>query len=81
MDCPRCHAATVVLEKREGDRRRRECSSPECLFRFTTYEVTSQELEGLRAAKHQVERMRDALMQPDDPETRPGALGELDLPL
>ena len=86
MDCPRCRSATVVLEKRDGDRRRRECSNADCLFRFTTYELLSGDLEHLRDAKHQLdtmrERMREILAPQENHETRPGALGEMiDLPL
>ena len=44
MKCPRCDSSkTRVVDSREGGdgrsvRRRRECESPDCNFRFTTFE-------------------------------------------
>jgi transcriptional regulator NrdR family protein len=78
MDCPRCHSPTAVLEKRDGDRRRRECSSQACQFRFTTYEIVGSELEHLREAKHKLEQMQEILSAQDSGDTLPAAL---DVPL
>lgn len=46
MICPKCNNYyTIVVDSRPDPknhiRRRREC--PECLYRFTTYEITANE--------------------------------------
>ena len=69
MDCPRCTAATRVLESRPADdggavRRRRECSS--CGTRFTTFERV--------AVERLYVRKRDDRRQPFDAEKLRGAL-------
>lgn len=72
MDCPSCTAPTSVIEKRAGDRRRRECSA--CLFRFTTYEITAGDLHSLQADRHRLEQLGEILRAPassDETETRP----------
>ncbi len=82
MDCPRCHHATSVLDKRveqSADRRRRECGNPACAYRFTTYEIKAEDLEGLRTSKHKLDQLTEHLsdlLKPaqDAGDTQPAAL-------
>jgi transcriptional regulator NrdR family protein len=46
VDCPLCHGDEVRVLRTDGDRRRRECAR--CRHRWTTIEVTEQELEADR---------------------------------
>lgn len=49
MNCPRCHADTGVVDTRNEApqvvRRRRQCGSPTCGFKFTTYEIVEDVID------------------------------------
>jgi transcriptional regulator NrdR family protein len=48
MKCPRCKSESEVLETRDG-KRRRACLNSACRHRWSTVEVSLQELQQMRA--------------------------------
>lgn len=63
MKCPQCGEKTQVLGTREeGVRRRRECLGPR-KHRFTTREVTIDELTALRSAVFKLDSVRRLLKE------------------
>jgi Zn ribbon nucleic-acid-binding protein len=60
MNCPLCHADSLVTHT-DGNRRRRECVN--CKYRWTTAELAEQELRRLRrvaeVAANLTETLRD----------------------
>jgi transcriptional regulator NrdR family protein len=87
MNCPQCQAATAVIEKRDGNRRRRECTDPSCGLRFNTFEILATELHSLQDDRRLLEdlgRRLGAVMEglakrPDGADTQPASL-DLELP-
>jgi transcriptional repressor NrdR len=68
MRCPYCsHDSSRVIESRSADeaiRRRRECETPECQRRFTTYEkVEMAPLMVVKKDKKREEFSRDKLLR------------------
>ena len=57
MKCPRRQSDSVVLATRD-DKRRRQCSVPVCGHRWTTYEVSAEDLGKLRANSLRLARVR-----------------------
>lgn len=64
MKCPSCQEGdTSVIDSRKdeamGIRRRRKC--PTCALRFTTYELTKEQIDGFKTALNQLATMKEIL--------------------
>ena len=61
MNCPKCHAETVVIDSRarfdNSIRRRRRCL--DCYHRFTSHEVSTEAIEQ-QSSQKQTERIIEA---------------------
>ena len=58
MKCPRCQSASEVLETRDA-KRRRKCTA--CDHRWTTFEVTAQQLHQMQADTIRLVRVRNLI--------------------
>jgi transcriptional regulator NrdR family protein len=60
MNCPLCHADTLVI-RTDGNRRRRECVN--CRYRWNTVELAEPEVNRLRRVAEVAAEMTNALRE------------------
>jgi transposase-like protein len=60
MNCPLCHAESLVI-RTDGNRRRRECVN--CKYRWSTLELGEPEIRRLRRVAEAASNLTDVLRQ------------------
>lgn len=60
MKCAHCGAESEVLETRDG-KRRRKCTNQACGHRWTTFEISAQQLHQMQADTIRLVRVRNLI--------------------